>query len=121
MTTFPLRLNVGAASQYLKKVWGIDMATKTLRNRTCQGTGPQWMYWGCRPYTTTALLDEWVEANFADAPANGRRARSQEVDKRAVDLLPTSRNDEGVIEAQQAAPPAQSGQIILQACSTSGS
>src|SRR4051812_48640489 len=75
MMPFPLRLNPVATSKYLREVWGIVMAPKTLRNRTCLGTGPQWAYWGCRPYTTPALIDEWVQANLADAPANRSRPK----------------------------------------------
>jgi hypothetical protein len=111
MTTFPLWLNPAAASKYLKEVLGIGMTTKTLRNRTCLGTGPQWAYWGCRPYTTTALLDDWVEANFADVPANGHQVRSQRsrgVQARAVGSLSTLQNEEEkAIGAQRAVPRSQ--------------
>jgi hypothetical protein len=76
-------LDTVAASKYLLSEHGIRLSPKSLTNRRYLGTGPRWQFWGCRPYTTAALLDEWVDKMFSAAAVNRRQARIGRVTARS--------------------------------------
>ncbi len=55
----------GAASQYLKRRWGVRASVSTLAKYAVLGAGPELLYDGRFPIYTEESLDTWAKARIS--------------------------------------------------------
>lgn len=54
-----------AASEYLKEVWNLDYAPRTLAKLACIGGGPEMEYGGRFPFYSEAALDAFARSKLS--------------------------------------------------------
>ena len=59
------RLRRAAASEYLKEVWGLDYAARTLAKLACIGGGPAMEYADRIPLYTEPSLDSFARSKLS--------------------------------------------------------
>jgi hypothetical protein len=66
------------ASAYLKEVWGLDYAPRTLAKLACIGGGPEIEYAGRIPTHTEPALDAFARSKLS-APVRNTAERQQQL------------------------------------------